>query len=145
MEFLKESVDYIIFSILGFMGFLALWLTIERAMFLSRVKPASYAERAAFEEAATKNLTTLYIIYSNAPYVGLLGTVIGIMITFYDMGSSGAINAGDIMTGLSLALKATALGLAVAIPTLIAYNGLQRRVSVVLARWQAPGSEGARA
>ena len=48
------------------------------------------------------------------------------MITFYGMGQSGNINASDIMTGLSLALKATALGLTVTIPTLIFYNGLQR-------------------
>ena len=82
----------------------------------------------------TKNFTTLYIIYSNAPYVGLLGTVIGIMLTFYDMGSTGAIDAGRIMTGLSLALKATALGLAVAIPTLISYNGLQRAMNVASRR-----------
>ncbi len=134
MEFLKESIDYIIFGVLGFMGFVALWLTIERLIFLSRVKPGDYAERADYEEAVTRNLMPLYIIYSNAPYVGLLGTVIGIMITFYDMGQSGSINAGDIMIGLSLALKATALGLAVAIPTLIVYNGLQRRISVVLAK-----------
>jgi len=134
VEFLKESIDYIIFGVLGFMGFVALWLTIERLIFLSRVKPGDYAERADYEEAVTRNLMPLYIIYSNAPYVGLLGTVIGIMITFYDMGQSGSINAGDIMIGLSLALKATALGLAVAIPTLIVYNGLQRRISVVLAK-----------
>ena len=134
MEFLKESIDYIIFGVLGFMGFVALWLTIERLIFLSRVKPGDYAERADYEEAVTRNLMPLYIIYSNAPYVGLLGTVIGIMITFYDMGQSGSINAGDIMIGLSLALKATALGLAVALPTLIVYNGLQRRISVVLAK-----------
>ncbi len=134
MEFLKESIDYIIFGVLGFMGFVALWLTIERLIFLSRVKPGDYAERADYEEAVTRNLMPLYIIYSNAPYVGLLGTVIGIMITFYDMGQSGSINAGDIMIGLSLALKATALGLAVAIPTLIVYNGLQRRISAVLAK-----------
>ena len=134
MEFLKESIDYIIFGVLGFMGFVALWLTIERLIFLSRVKPGDYAERADYEEAVTRYLMPLYIIYSNAPYVGLLGTVIGIMITFYDMGQSGSINAGDIMIGLSLALKATALGLAVAIPTLIFYNGLQRRISVVLAK-----------
>ena len=134
MEFLKESIDYIIFGVLGFMGFVALWLPSERLIFLSRVKPGDYAERADYEEAVTRNLMPLYIIYSNAPYVGLLGTVIGIMITFYDMGQSGSINAGDIMIGLSLALKATALGLAVAIPTLIVYNGLQRRISVVLAK-----------
>lgn len=136
MEFLKETIDYFIFAVLGFMGFVALWLTIERLLFLRKVEPAQYETRDAFDEALTKHLTTLYIIYSNAPYVGLLGTVIGIMITFYDMGQSGNINASDIMTGLSLALKATALGLAVAIPTLIAYNGLQRRINVLSARWR---------
>ncbi len=136
MEFLKETIDYFIFAVLGFMGFVALWLTIERFLFLRKVEPAQYETRDAFDEALTKHLTTLYIIYSNAPYVGLLGTVIGIMITFYDMGQSGNINASDIMTGLSLALKATALGLAVAIPTLIAYNGLQRRINVLSARWR---------
>ena len=136
MEFLKETIDYFIFAVLGFMGFVALWLTIQRLLFLRKVEPAQYETRDAFDEALTKHLTTLYIIYSNAPYVGLLGTVIGIMITFYDMGQSGNINASDIMTGLSLALKATALGLAVAIPTLIAYNGLQRRINVLSARWR---------
>lgn len=51
-----------------------------------------------------------------------------------DMGSTGAIDAGRIMTGLSLALKATALGLAVAIPMLISYNGLQRAMNVASRR-----------
>ena len=130
MELIKDSVDYIIFAILGLMGFVTVWLTIERLLFLRSVKPSGYADKD------TDNLTTLYIIYSNAPYVGLLGTVIGIMITFYDMGQSGNINASDIMTGLSLALKATALGLAVAIPTLVIYNGLQRRINVLSAQWK---------
>ena len=75
--------------------------------------------------------------YSNAPYIGLLGTVIGIMITFHDMGASGNMNAGEIMIGLSLALKATALGLLVAIPTLIIYNGFLRKVDVLINRYKA--------
>lgn len=134
MEWMKEAVDYVIFGILGFMGFVALWLTIERMLFLKRYRPGDYASEEERGIALTKNFTTLYIIYSNAPYVGLLGTVIGIMLTFYDMGSTGAIDAGRIMTGLSLALKATALGLAVAIPTLISYNGLQRAMNVASRR-----------
>ena len=134
MEWMKEAVDYVIFGILGLMGFVALWLTIERMLFLKRYRPADYASEEERGTALTKNFTTLYIIYSNAPYVGLLGTVIGIMLTFYDMGSTGAIDAGRIMTGLSLALKATALGLAVAIPTLISYNGLQRAMNVASRR-----------
>lgn len=137
MELLKDSVDYFIFAVLGLMGFITVWLTIERLMFLKKVKISDYETQNDFEEAITKNMTTLYIIYSNAPYVGLLGTVIGIMITFYDMGQSGNINASDIMVGLSLALKATALGLAVAIPTLIIYNGLQRKINVLSTRWKS--------
>lgn len=137
MELLKDSVDYFIFAVLGLMGFITVWLTIERLMFLKKVKISDYETQNDFDEAITKNMTTLYIIYSNAPYVGLLGTVIGIMITFYDMGQSGSINASDIMVGLSLALKATALGLAVAIPTLIIYNGLQRKINVLSTRWKS--------
>ncbi len=137
MELLKDSVDYFIFAVLGLMGFITVWLTIERLMFLKKVKINDYETQNDFDEAITKNMTTLYIIYSNAPYVGLLGTVIGIMITFYDMGQSGNINASDIMVGLSLALKATALGLAVAIPTLIIYNGLQRKINVLSTRWKS--------
>lgn len=136
MELLKETIDYVIFAVLGLMGFITVWLTIERLMFFRALDPSRYATKDDYDEALTNNLTTLYIIYSNAPYVGLLGTVIGIMITFYDMGTSGTINASDIMTGLSLALKATALGLAVAIPTLIIYNALQRRINVLSAKWR---------
>lgn len=136
MELLKDSVDYFIFAFLGLMGFITVWLTIERLMFLKKVKISDYETQNDFDEAITKNMTALYIIYTNAPYVGLLGTVIGIMITFYDMGQSGNINASDIMVGLSLALKATALGLAVAIPTLIIYNGLQRKINVLSTRWK---------
>ena len=131
MEILKETIDYAIFGILGIMGFIALWLTIERVIFFSKVKLSDYPTQESFDDSITKNLTTLYIIYSNAPYVGLLVTVIGIMITFYDMGLSGNIDTKEIMTGLSLALKATALGLAVAIPTLIAYNALYRKITLL--------------
>ena len=141
MEFIKESVDYAIFIILGLMGFVTIWLTIERLMFMKKCRPSDYATQDEYDEALTNNLTTLYIIYSHAPYVGLLGTVIGIMITFYDMGQSGNINASDIMMGLSLALKATALGLTVAIPTLIIYNGLQRKINVLSSRWKSAKEE----
>lgn len=131
MEMVKDVADGCIFAILGVMGFISIWITIERLLFLKKVKASDYTNKDEFDTDLTRNLTTLYIIYSNAPYVGLLGTVIGIMITFYDMGTTGNIDAGQIMTGLSLALKATALGLTVAIPTLISYNALQRKVNVL--------------
>ena len=134
--FLKQNIDYIIMGILGFMIFFALYFTIERALFYSFVDIEHFKSIKSLEMALTKNLTFLYVIYSNAPYVGLLGTVCGIMITFYDMGASGNINANTIMMGLSLALKATALGIAVAIPTLAIYNLLNRKVDILLAKFE---------
>ena len=66
-------------------------------------------------------------------YVGLLGTVIGILLTFYQIGQAGGdVDAGAIMMHLSLALKATALGILVAIPSMMFYNGLGRKVEVNL-------------
>ena len=122
MEFLKQYLDPIVFSVLGFMAILVIFFTLERLLFFARVKLSKYNDVKELEEDASKNLTILYIIYSNAPYVGLLGTVVGIMVVFYDMGNSGNIDVKSITIGLSMALKATALGLVVAIPTLIIYN-----------------------
>ena len=137
MEFLKHNVDYVIIGILGLMSFVVVWLTIERLIFYANVKFENYKNQDDFEESVTRNLTTLYIVYSNAPYIGLLGTVAGIMVTFYGMGMSGGIDTKSIMVGLSLALKATALGLIVAIPTLMIYNAFMRKVDVLVNRYKA--------
>ena len=136
MEILKANLDYIIFGILGFMAFVAVWCIIERLLFFRKVKANDYQRQDDFDNALSENLTALYIIYSNAPYVGLLGTVLGIMIVFYDMGLSGNIDVKSIVIGLSLALKATALGLIVAIPSLMAYNALLRKVSLLSSQFK---------
>ncbi|TLD80318.1 TonB-system energizer ExbB [Helicobacter trogontum] len=126
MEFLKVYLDPLVFSILGFMALLVVYFSIERLVFFARLQFSKYTDVKELEEDVSKNLTLLYIVYSNAPYVGLLGTVVGIMIVFYDMGDSGNIDVKSITLGLSMALKATALGLVVAIPTLMIYNGFLR-------------------
>lgn len=118
------------------MAFIAVWCVIERVLFFAKVKAKDYQNKEDYDNALSENLTTLYIIYSNAPYVGLLGTVIGIMIVFYDMGISGNIDVKTIVVGLSLALKATALGLVVAIPTLMAYNALFRKVTLLISDYE---------
>ena len=141
MDFLREHLDFIVFAILGMMSFVALWLSVERLIFYARVDVSVFPTLDALEESLGKNLTALYIIYSNAPYIGLLGTVCGNMITFYDMGMSGGMDAKTIMVGLSLALKATALGLCVAIPTLMIYNILLRRSEVLANRYKAQKSD----
>ncbi|EED2362309.1 TonB-system energizer ExbB [Campylobacter coli] len=131
MEFLKDYIDLIIFIILGVMAFIAFWCVIERVLFFRKIDFKNYENQEQFDDAISENLTTIYIIYSNAPYIGLLGTVVGIMLTFYEMGIAGNIDVKSIVVGLSLALKATALGLLVAIPALMAYNALLRKVSLL--------------
>lgn len=137
MEFLKGCIDLIIFLILGIMAFIAFWCVVERMLFFRKINFKNYENQEQFDDAISENLTTIYIIYSNAPYIGLLGTVIGIMVTFYEMGLAGNIDVKSIVVGLSLALKATALGLLVAIPALMAYNALLRKVSLLSNAYKA--------
>lgn len=136
MEFLKANVDYIILGILGLMSLIMLWKVLERYIFLARVDVRDYPNIHELNIALERNLTPIYTIGSNAPYVGLLGTVTGILITFYDMGQHGGnIDAAQIMVGLALALKATAIGILVAIPSVMFYNILSRKVDVRREKW----------
>jgi biopolymer transport protein ExbB len=136
LDFLKDYLDYAVVGLLGFMSFLMLSLVIERYLYFTRVDPGRFASQDELEVDLTRNLTTIATIGSNAPYVGLLGTVLGILIAFFDMGRSGTIETATIMVGLALALKSTALGLVVAIPSIVFYNGLLRKVEVLKVRWR---------
>lgn len=137
MEFLQANLDYLILGVLGFMSFVMLALVIERYIYFSRIKIQQFDHIETLKIDLTRNLTTISSIGSNAPYVGLLGTVLGILVTFYTMGQGGKIEVHSIMLGLALALKATAAGLLVAIPAILFYNALLRKVEVQVARWQA--------
>lgn len=143
MLFLKHNLDYMVFGLLGFMSFLMLWFVIERYFYYSRIKLDNFKHADNLNVALTNHLTIISTIGANAPYIGLLGTVIGIMLTFYDMGQGGKVDVHTIMTGLSLALKATAAGLAVAIPSIMFYNGLLRKVDVLNAKWRELQDNGA--
>ncbi|BCD60731.1 MULTISPECIES: TonB-system energizer ExbB [unclassified Nitratiruptor] len=135
MQHLKEIIDYGIIGTLAVMSFVSVWLTIERWFFYRGVDVSKYENKEALEIDITNNLSTIATIASSAPYIGLLGTVLGIILTFYTMGQSGIVNTKEIMIGLALALKATAMGLVVAIPATMFYNYLVRRVEVLLAKW----------
>lgn len=136
LQYLKDYLDYAVLGVLGVMSFLMLALALERYLYLRRVDLSLFEDAEELNLALTQNLTSIATIGSNAPYVGLLGTVLGILVSFHDMGQGGAIETGTIMLGLALALKATALGLVVAIPSIVFYNGLLRRVEVLQARWR---------
>lgn len=89
-----------------------------------------------------RNLELLANIGSTAPYVGLVGTVFGIMVTMHDMVSSGE-QAGiaAVAPGISEALFATAIGLFVAIPAVWAYNRFTTRVERLSVRYETFADE----
>jgi len=82
------------------------------------------AERARFE----KRLAFLATLASNAPYVGLFGTVLGIVRAFRNLGADLAEAHAGVMTALAEALVATAIGLLVAIPAVVAFNAFKNAV-----------------
>jgi biopolymer transport protein ExbB len=100
-----------------------------------------YKHRDKLELDLTDNINIISAIGANAPYIGLLGTVVGIMITFYTLGDIGAVDTKKIMIGLALALKATAMGLIVAIPAIVAYTIALRKVERILTKFDVMQEE----
>ncbi|MDF1880150.1 TonB-system energizer ExbB [Sulfurimonas sp. MAG313] len=140
----EQGIDYGIIGLLIFMSILALWVYVERIMFYKTINVAEHNNREKLELDLSDNVSTVATITVNAPYVGLLGTVLGIMITFYTLGETGAVDTKQIMGGLALALKATAMGLLVAIPSGIFYNVLLRKMERILAYWDIEHNVGAK-
>ncbi|MBC8125557.1 MAG: DUF2341 domain-containing protein [Gloeobacteraceae cyanobacterium ES-bin-144] len=81
-------------------------------------------------------LIYLTISIAGGPYVGLLGTVVGVMITFAIIAKSGEVNVNSIAPGIASALLATVVGLVVAIPALFIYSYLNGRIKNSLALMQ---------
>ncbi|MBE0499387.1 MAG: TonB-system energizer ExbB [Campylobacterales bacterium] len=131
----ESGIDYGVIGLLIVMSILSLWVFIERLMVYSDIDVKTHDNRDKLELDLANNVSTLATITVNAPYIGLLGTVLGIMLTFYALGESGAVETKQIMSGLALALKATAMGLVVAIPSGIFYNVLLRKMERILAYW----------
>lgn len=131
----ENSIDYGVIGILILMSILALWKFIDRLIYFSEIDVRMHDNREKLELELSDHVSTIATITVNAPYIGLLGTVLGIMITFYSLGETGAVDTKQIMTGLALALKATAMGLVVAIPSGIFYNVLVRKIERILAYW----------
>ena len=132
MDALKNIVDYGVIGVLLAMSVWAVAVAVERWRFFRHVDVKAFTNQQVLEMALTKRLVIIGTVAANAPYIGLLGTVLGIMLTFHTMGTSGTMAVSTIMIGLSLALKATAVGLLVAIPCVAMNNFLRRRVSELI-------------
>src|SRR5206468_10672224 len=91
-----------------------------------------------------KWLFVLGTLGNNAPFIGLFGTVLGIIRAFVDLAaankSGGGTNTASVMTGISEALVATAVGLLVAIPAVMAFNIFQRLLKRVVGRSNSLGN-----
>jgi len=134
---IKNIVDYGIIGLLILMSILTFALAIERLLFYRSVRLSDYKHKLELELDLTKRLGSIASIGSNAPFIGLLGTVLAIILTFYIIGDKqNDIDTGEIMKHLALALKATAAGLVVAIPATVIYNSLIGRAERLIAEWE---------
>ncbi len=136
MDWLRLSVDYGVIGLLLLLSFISFGIGIERLMFYRNLTLENFKSKQELEMELTKGLFIIASTASNAPYVGLLGTVLGIMLTFYTIGQEGFVDTQKVMVGLALALKATAVGLLVAIPSSVLYNYLLRKVREKLTLWE---------
>ncbi|WP_315706191.1 MULTISPECIES: TonB-system energizer ExbB [unclassified Bradyrhizobium] len=136
MQWLSAAIDYGIIGVLIALSVVVVAIVLERIFFFRAVDLDSFTNIKALELELTRRLIVVASVASNAPYIGLLGTVLGIMLTFYNMGLDASADASKIMVGLALALKATAVGLVVALVSVVSYNALLRKTKVLLVRWE---------
>lgn len=89
------------------------------------------AEQVHQNEKLDKWMVLLTIAISGGPFIGLLGTVLGVMLVFGEVAAAGDVNINAIAPGIAAALLATVAGLGVAIPALFGYNYLNSRVVTI--------------
>lgn len=136
IEWLAQAIDYGVIGLLAALNVVVVAIGLERLFFYRSVDPKSFTNVKALDLELTKRLVVIASVASNAPYIGLLGTVLGIMLTFYTLGVDQSADVGKIMIGLALALKATAAGLIVALVAVVIYNALLRKAKVLLFQWE---------
>lgn len=98
------------------------------------LKPLERSAQTAASEAVTlleRRMTWLATIAASAPFVGLFGTVIGVVDAFHGLGNAGVATLRAVAPGISEALITTAAGLFVAIPALVAYNQFAARLRII--------------
>ena len=100
----------------------------ERDKGIDAVSEAMNSEKSRARAEHEQNLIILGTLGNNAPFIGLFGTVLGIIKAFNDLSENSQGGAEVVMSGISEALVATAVGLLVAIPAVISFNYFNRRV-----------------
>jgi len=98
---------------------------------LNAVKASIDADSVREGYALNSQMVLLTIAIAGGPFLGLLGTVVGVMITFASIAAAGDVNVNAIAPGIAAALLATVAGLTVAIPSLFGYNYLASRIKTI--------------
>jgi biopolymer transport protein ExbB/TolQ len=104
---------------------------------LTSMQEAMHAFLLRKRKVLDRGLVVLATLGNNAPFIGLFGTVLGIIKAFHDLGTNPTGGATVVMAGISEALVATAVGLLVAIPAVVAFNYFQRQIKVLSTDAQA--------
>ena len=103
---------------------------------MNAIKAAIDADLVRESHRLNAKMVLLTIAISGGPFLGLLGTVVGVMITFAAIAAAGDVNVNAIAPGIAAALLATVAGLAVAIPALFGYNYLASRIKNITTEMQ---------
>jgi biopolymer transport protein ExbB len=107
--------------------------TVLSSQSIDAIRAAMDASMTRLQQSLSSQMVLLTIAISGGPFLGLLGTVIGVMITFAAIALSGDVNVNAIAPGTAAALAATVAGLSVAIPALFGYNWLNTRIKAISA------------
>ena len=100
---------------------------------IDAIRAAMDASSVRLGQKLSSKMVLLTIAISGGPFLGLLGTVVGVMITFAAIAASGDVNVNSIAPGIAAALAATVAGLGVAIPSLFGYNWLNTQIKEIVA------------
>lgn len=103
------------------------------------IADAADSELARQRTELERGLNVLGTLGNNSPFIGLFGTVIGVIIAFQQLGAQGnkAAAMGNVMSGIAEALIATGVGIFVAIPAVVAYNVVQKKIGEIEADAQS--------
>jgi biopolymer transport protein ExbB len=108
-------------------------VTVLSPQSIDALRAAMDSSLTRLQQTLSSQMVLLTIAISGGPFLGLLGTVIGVMITFAAIALSGDVNVNAIAPGTAAALAATVAGLSVAIPSLFGYNWLNTRIKAISA------------
>lgn len=137
LSFALLGIDPVLW-ILVCMSIVAIGVMIERALaFRALQKNYQAIDYYTLRLSLETRLGILATFGNNAPFIGLFGTVLGVIQAFHMIGLNNTFDVQPIMQGISEALIATATGLFVAIPCVMAYNYFTRRVKTLLTQKEA--------